>query len=274
MVYCLQMSPGQKFNNNNNLKDIRNKMGCSCSAPKMNEAQMKFHSMSVSKPNFTKFAYKSNNIKILTQLVLSPTFGGSVFQPVGKKGHPRTKKNPLEKEIAELDIDYAYYGGYYYLPDIKESEFSNEYLDVYLLTANIKDNLEAAEKIKLVHDTYIQNKDVVKFSKKLTSNKVSKPGVLPEDDGDKPAMIKGKPVYWKDIKDGITGYARIIKYTNHSLPNEIDINQTEKLNKLINLKPSNLEIESVIEGAFKEGFKDGYCRVMHAHKGSCEVGFF
>ena len=130
-------------------------MGCSCSAPKMNEAQQKFHSMSVSKPNFTKFAYKSNNMKTLTQLVLSPTFGGSVFLPVGKKGQIRTKKNPLEKDIAALDIDYAMYGGYYYLPDIKESEFSNEYMDVYLLTANIKDDLESAEKIKMVHDLVI-----------------------------------------------------------------------------------------------------------------------
>ena len=43
---------------------------------------------------------------------------------------------------------------------------------------------------------------------------------------------------------------------------------------MISLKPENLEIETVEEGAFKEGLKDGYCRVMQAHDGSCEVGFF
>ena len=45
-------------------------------------------------------------------------------------------------------------------------------------------------------------------------------------------------------------------------------------NKMINTKPENLEIDTVIEGQFKEGLKDGYCRVMSARDGSCQVGFF
>lgn len=87
-------------------------------------------------------------------------------------------------------------------------------------------------------------------------------------------MIDNKPVLWSDIKEGITGYVRMIRYTNHSLPNEIDLNKQDVATKLINLKPENLEIETVEEGSFKKGFKDGYCRVMQARDGSCEVGFF
>lgn len=84
-----------------------------------------------------------------------------------------------------------------------------------------------------------------------------------------------KPVYWKEIKEGITGYVRIIKYTNHSVPTVLDVDQMEKSgSKLINMKPENLEIDDITEGQFKNGMKDGYCRVMHAKDGACEVGFF
>lgn len=101
-----------------------------------------------------------------------------------------------------------------------------------------------------------------------------KKGKLNPDEGLKTAMIDNKPVLWDDIKAGITGYVRIIRYTNHSMPAEIDLNKAEIATKMINLKSENLEIESVQEGSFKEGLKDGYCRVMQATDGSCEVGFF
>ena len=78
----------------------------------------------------------------------------------------------------------------------------------------------------------------------------------------KAAMIDNKQVLWSDIKDGISGYVRLIRYTNHSLPNEIDLNKADTASKLINLRPDNLEIETVEEGSFKQGLKDGYCRVM------------
>ena len=85
-----------------------------------------------------KIRYKSDNIKTLAKSIASPVFGGSVFLPVAKKGHKRSKKNPLEEEIVKLNTEVMQYGGYYYLPDIKDSEFSNEFLDVYLLTPHIK----------------------------------------------------------------------------------------------------------------------------------------
>ena len=70
-----------------------------------------------------------------------------------------------------------------------------------------------------------------------------KKGKLNPDEGLKTAMIDNKPVLWDDIKAGITGYVRIIRYTNHSMPAEIDLNKAEIATKMINLKSENLEIE-------------------------------
>ena len=70
-----------------------------------------------------------------------------------------------------------------------------------------------------------------------------------------------KAVYLEDILQGLTGFARIIHYTNHSL------------NSAENQKPL-CEIDIVEEGEFLEGMRNGYCRVMNATDSSCEVGFF
>lgn len=119
----------------------------------MSEASRQFHTMITAKPDFSKFGFKSDNIKTLAKSIASPVFGGSVFLPVAKKGHTRSKKNPLEEEIIKLNTEVMHYGGYYYLPDIKESEYSNEFIDVYLLSSSIK-NIEIAKRIKLVHDLH------------------------------------------------------------------------------------------------------------------------
>ena len=127
----------------------------------MCDGSREFHKMIKAKPDFSKFAYKSDNIKTLAKSIASPVYGGSVFLPVAKKGRPRSKKNPLEDEIVKLNTEVLQFGGYYYLPDIKDSEFSNEYLDVYLLAPHIKDK-DLGKKIKLIHDLNKQNRDLSK----------------------------------------------------------------------------------------------------------------
>jgi len=228
--------------------------------------------MITAKPDFSKFQYKSENYKTLMKAIASPVFGGSVFLPVAKKGHARLKKNPLEEQITKLNTESIYGGGYYYLPDIRENENSGEYLDIYLLTPSIKDQ-DMARKINLIHDLHNQNKELIKtagnFAKKAPKVKGEKQVV----DRIK-TNIDTKPVLWKDIKEGVTGYCRIIRYTNHSVPTVIDVNKAESGNKMINSKVENLEIDHVTEGQFRDGLMDGYCRVMSARDGSCQVGFF
>ena len=63
----------------------------------------------------------------------------------------RTKKNPLEAEISNMNTEVIYNGGYYYLPNIRESKESTDYLDIYLLTAHCKD-ADLARKIKMISD--------------------------------------------------------------------------------------------------------------------------
>ena len=128
-------------------------MGCSAGKQQMSESAREFHTMITAKPNFTKYAYKSDNIKTLAKAISSPVFGGSVFLPVAKKGCARLKKNNLEESISKLNTEVIYNGGYYYLPDIREDESSSEYLDIYLLTPSIKDQ-DLARKIKLIHDLH------------------------------------------------------------------------------------------------------------------------
>jgi len=60
-----------------------------------------------------------------------------------------------------------------------------------------------------------------------------------------------------EIKESLNGFARMVSYksTNGS-PD-----------------PQYCEIESVEEGEFKAGLKNGYCRSMSAIDGSCAAGY-
>lgn len=64
-------------------------------------------------------------------------------------------------------------------------------------------------------------------------------------------------IQFEDIKESINGFARIVSY------------------KAINGNPSpeNNELESVFEGKFKNGLKEGYCRGISAINGSASAGF-
>lgn len=84
-------------------------------------------------------------------------------------------------------------------------------------------------------------------------------------------VIRTKQIFFKDIAPGITGIARIIRYTNTTIGNMIDVDN--KSTKMISMNPRNLSIVALEEGEFKNGKKDGYCRVLHDDQ-SCETGFF
>lgn len=83
-----------------------------------------------SQPNITKYANNLDNIKILKKAIASPVFGGSVLIPVAKKGYARLKKNPLESEINGMNTEVIFGGGYYQLPNIRESATSSSYYDI------------------------------------------------------------------------------------------------------------------------------------------------
>lgn len=67
------------------------------------------------------------------------------------------------------------------------------------------------------------------------------------------SLKKEKDPLFTSFKTEITGFARIIRYIQSG---------------------DELKLISVEEGEFKKGKKHGYCRVIHAEIGACEVGFF
>jgi len=79
----------------------------------------------------------------------------------------------------------------------------------------------------------------------------------------------------EEIEEGITGFARIIRYKNHSISKIIareDVRASGQ--QLIKTEPRSLQILSIEEGEFVAGRKNGYARVISAVDGSCEVGFW
>ena len=188
-----------------------------------------------SKTNLTKYGFDKNAIATLNKAIASPVFGGSVLLPVGKLKGKRTKENPLRDEIANVQANSVYGGGYYILRDIQESDGSDTFFDIFLLTESIED-AELQHKLKSIHE--------LNSLKPVVQKKTA-------DDF---------RVTFDEISDVITGYARIITF----------VNVTEELD----MSPAYLQILKVEEGQFEKGQKNGYCRTISAEDGSCEVGFF
>jgi hypothetical protein len=64
---------------------------------------------------------------------------------------------------------------------------------------------------------------------------------------------------WNEIKDSLTGWARIIYYESATT---------------LKLASQNCSIASMEEGEFTKGEKNGYCRVISAKTGACQLGFY
>lgn len=116
----------------------------------MSAPTAEFMSMINSKPDLTKYRNNLTSIKNLTKAIINPAFGGSVLQPVGKLGTKRDKKNPLYEDILLLEPQMIYGGGYYVLSNIRESEKSQAFYDIYMLVPQIESNF-MRNKVKAIH---------------------------------------------------------------------------------------------------------------------------
>ena len=63
---------------------------------------------------------------------------------------------------------------------------------------------------------------------------------------------------WKLIENHLTGYGRMIFF--HSKDKE--------------MKPENNSLHQIVEGQFKKGKMDGYCRVFDTTYRNCHVGYY
>lgn len=124
----------------------------------------------------------------------------------------------------------------------------NKYMfyDIYILIESIRNN----QHIEALHKATEQHDKPLKPVKKNTKSKspVKAPAVVVE--------ITDEDLQFDDIKESLNGWARIISYKS------ID-----------GYKTKNCELESVVEGKFKNGLKEGYCRGISAINGSSCAGF-
>ena len=149
-----------------------------------------------------------------------------------------------------MDIKQNFGGGFYVLRNVRQSPTSHKYLDIYILISEIRNfhQSEIAKKMKSLHS-------VLKDSSGLINP-------------------NSAPVYYDDIRPALTGYARIIEYVNHSVPEFTDVQNPLSASKVITSDPSKLDLVCVSEGSILLGKLDGYGRRMNANTGITEVGFF
>ena len=143
----------------------------------MSASSAAFTAMINQTPDLLKFyEYKSDNMETMKKLIASPIFGGSAFLPVGTKGlKVRIKKNNLQQQVAKLITETVFNGGYYVLPNIRNSKDDKKCMDIYLLTPSIK-NQDLARKIQVINDQYQVSVDALKDMEKAASQKSPKKG--------------------------------------------------------------------------------------------------
>jgi hypothetical protein len=191
------------------------------------------------RPDLKKFKGDADAVKNVETAYSSNIFGGSVFLPIGKKNGKRDKKNPLELEIKATQVDYLYGGGYYVLKNVKE-EYVTEYDGEEYTAATYWDIymlVESIEQFEELKKLKIMNDGEVKGTKTKDQ----------------------KIINFEDVVSSLNGYGRIIKWTCIG----------------DDFSPENNVIQQVVEGKFKEGMMDGYCRMIDASTNEeVHVGYF
>jgi len=165
-----------------------------------------------SKPDMLKFRKNTDNNATLLKASLSPVFGGNVLQPVGSLGRKRDKANPLREEISKFEIDGMNGGGYYVLQNIRESEQTQIQYDIYLLT----DQVENQSDLRILKEVHEESSLSMRDLKKIKAP--VKHSLSPERKSSLgKRQLDKNPVFFSEIKESVSGLARIVKYINHSV---------------------------------------------------------
>lgn len=194
-------------------------------------------------PNMKQYAYSKTNTANFTRAWLSRSFGGSVLSPLGGglKGK-KTKYNNLEWDIKHAELKSIYGGGYYVLENVQQfPDNENWFFDIYILIQE-STNMEHMKTVRQMHQ---------KYQDSLLKKKVAGKDLL----GNKAKKVDY--ILYDDIKESLTGWARMVSYKSHSDYPSWTSN----------------ELDSVVEGEFKNGVKHGYARGISAIDGSCAAGF-
>lgn len=183
-------------------------MGC-CGSKIQSQCVLNFLLMLKNKTNLNKYQHNKESVKALDKAMASDVFGGSVLLPIGQKGKKRTKSNPIYDEVIAMEtkegnnpipLDILQGGGYYILQNVRKSFTTNEFVDIWVLVESVSDK-KVAEKMNeytLVNPATGTLKLMQKSAKPLLGRETK------------------HPLFWDDIKKGITGYARLVHFVNHT----------------------------------------------------------
>ena len=157
-------------------------------------------------PDIKQYGY-NNNTEVFRQAWNSSVYGGNVLCPVGSLKRGRTKNNPLEADIRKYEPQTTLGGDYFRLMQVREAPTTNHEMDIFLLTDRV-DDMMILKKFKAMNQ----------WAKDTMNRKLS------------PDELKSQKTseLFVDISDAINGFARIVTYANHSIPEYQDINRPLK----------------------------------------------
>jgi len=205
--------------------------------------------MLTKRPDFSKFKGDEQALQNGNKAYQNGIFGGSVFLPIGKKNGKRDKYNPLENEIKSMQVDYLYGGGYYQVCNVKEEpevpEIDEEQVDEY------GDQIQPEYQEPLFWDISMLVERVDQLDDLQSIRQLEQ-----QAPGNKTAEI----IPLEKIQKSLDGYGRILKYRV--------IDEEQPFSDL------NCELVYVVEGKFKNGLMDGYCRLIDTQTEEVHVGYF
>ena len=200
-------------------------------------------------PDLKKYRGSKTNNATFVKAWGSAQFGGNVFSALGARYEPKDKKgswrvtsrdrkNTLEQCIKKMQINALHGGGYYVLEGVRQSdENENYFMDIYLLTDVIPDEMHLTrDNMKRLSEACIDKYLPAKLRK---------------------GTVASQQYSFEDLKQGVTGYARIVYYKSNNGTTD----------------PDHCELEQIVEGEFNQGKIEGYSRGISAINGSCSAGF-
>ena len=135
---------------------------------------------------------------------------------------------------------------------VRESPTTNREMDIYLLTERI-DDLDVMKKFKAMSQ--------LAAGKGGSDYALKNNTVLSHSDY---VMTQKSPVALEDIASAINGFARVVTYANHSIPEYTDVDNPLSGRKVMSHKREHLELIEVVEGEFMGGKLNGYGRKINA----------
>ena len=142
----------------------------------------------------------------------SKKFGGPVFSNFTKKDGTKMSNN-LRAKVLDLRIEYLYGGGYYKFENLPDPE-NNQIIDLYIIMEDVKkfEDMQYLKELFSKDDSTKRSSAPVDNRKKINQLEQGEEGSRKSSERRANKKKSAKEITFSDIKESITGCARIIKY--------------------------------------------------------------